>query len=74
MGIKTVDGKLGPITQSGIKDNGYSVPLSQSDLDKIKEKCTSSNQDTPVDPLSGEQSLEVETGESPSYTSQEAES
>ena len=37
--IKPVDGKLGPITKSGIKNAGYSVPLTQSDLDKIKEKC-----------------------------------
>lgn len=74
LGIEPVDGKLGPITKSGLKDNGYSVPLSQSDLDKIKKECTSSNQDTPVDPLSGEQSLEAETGDSPSFTSQEPES
>lgn len=35
----TADGQLGPKTASAIKAKGYSVPLSQSDYDKIVANC-----------------------------------
>ena len=37
------DGKLGPKTASSIKAKGYSVPLSQSDYDKIVADCGGSS-------------------------------
>lgn len=35
----SADGKLGPNTETTLKNNGYSVPLTQADYDKIMEKC-----------------------------------
>ena len=35
----TADGKLGPGTEKALKAKGYSVPLTQSDYDKIMANC-----------------------------------
>jgi len=39
----SADGKLGPGTEKAIKAKGYSVPLSQSDYDKIIANCGGSS-------------------------------
>jgi hypothetical protein len=46
LGGLTVDGVLGPKTQSAIEKAGYSVPLSKSDYDKIMAKCGEGNVET----------------------------
>jgi hypothetical protein len=65
IGVKD-DGYLGPKTEAALKANGYSVPLTKEDYDKIIAKC-SGTQPTPPpterNPLDGEVSLETETGE-----------
>lgn len=59
------DRALGPKTKTAIEKAGYSVPLTKEDFDKIMAKCGKSNVDNTeeTDPFAGEQSLEIETGE-----------
>lgn len=49
----TADGKLGPGTEKALKAKGYSVPLSQSDYDKIMANCEGSSVTTTTTVFSG---------------------
>lgn len=54
------DGKLGPGTEKAIKAKGYSVPLSQSDYDKIMANCGGSSVTTTTTVYTGGESGSIE--------------
>jgi hypothetical protein len=49
----TADGKLGPGTEKALKAKGYSVPLTQSDYDKIMANCGGSSVTTTTTSYTG---------------------
>jgi len=58
----TADGKLGPGTEKALKAKGYSVPLTQSDYDKIMANCGGSSVTTTTTLSAVTSDFETSTG------------